>query len=251
MNRPSTSSILIIVAIIILMLSAITIIYFTSLNQIDHHQEKDEYGEEVLILERTYTFSSPEILEKQQETFISIREADLNSIHDQWPVLPVNITTFTFPMGTIIHDVQVSYSEPEDISIPYPLSYGSCSTLTSESEDIYTSSDMYPSTFVTTHLGGGVSEDGYSTFLTISIYPVTYTPTRNLIHFIDNISIRIIYEEPEQSFITGNRYDLLIVTPQSFSNALSDFVDHKNARGVRTKLTTLDDINDEQDEGRD
>jgi hypothetical protein len=202
------------------------------------------------MIEKRYHFSNPEILERQQQIFISVKEADLNSIHDQWPVLPVNITTFEFPLGTIVHDVQISYPRIENISIPYPVSYGSCSTVTAESEEIYTTDEMYPSSHVSYHLGGGIYNDEYSTLLTISIYPVTYTPKEDLIHFVDNITIKIIYEEPTDLFIPSDRYDLLIIAPQTFENALSELVDHKNSRGIRTKLITLDEIEEEQD-GRD
>jgi len=153
MKKSITSKTGIITVIILLILIAIAIILFPTVNNKDHHDDNQPLFEGLSFIEKKYHFSNPEILEKQQQTFISVKEADLNSIHDQWPVLPVNITTLNFPLGTKIHDVQISYPRIENISIPHPVSYGSCSTVTAESEEIYTTDEMYPKSHVSYHLG--------------------------------------------------------------------------------------------------
>ena len=40
-------------------------------------------------------------------------------------------------------------------------------------------------------------------------------------------------------------YDLLIIAPPKFVNALDPLIDHKNAVGIATRLVTLDEIYDE------
>jgi len=42
--------------------------------------------------------------------------------------------------------------------------------------------------------------------------------------------------------MTDEDYDMLIVSPSSYSTALQDFIDHKDNLGVKTKLVTLNDI---------
>ena len=213
--------------------------------QKDEKERVDE--QDISVIEKQYTFSYPEIVERKNNLNIYVKEADFNSIHDQWPVLPVNITTLEFNFGTKIKDVQVHLATTKPISLSKPVAYGSCSTFTEESKKIYKSNKMYPSNFVSYHTGGGLSKGERKTFLTLRIYPVTYSPGLNKAYYVDNVSIKIFYREPNEPLILSeNKYDLLIITPDMFVNEINPLVKHKNQRGIRTKIETVEDIEHER-----
>jgi hypothetical protein len=245
------SKILAIFLVLILAISAIGITLF-----IYEPEEKEDEKEELLpegvqCLERNYSFSYPKTVEDGDYLNIYVNEADLNSVHDQWPVLPVNTTTFELPFGTKIIGFETRLSSPMNISLSKPVSYGSCSTLTEESETIYKSSEMYPSDFISYHTGGGISHGEHKTFITVQINPVTLIPSENTALYVENVSFRILYKEPETPILDDvHKYDLLIVSPESFTRNLQDLIDHKNDNGIKTEMVTVEDI-EEKSKGRD
>lgn len=211
----------------------------------------DFLNEGFKVIQRNYTFSEPNIKEHNGLVNVYVDEADFNDIHDQWPVLPVNLTTFTFPLGTKIAEVIVTYNDPKNMTITENIAYGSCSTITDTSDEIYQSNEMYPSSFMSYHLGGGLLDDEHTTFLNIRINPVTYSPNKNLVHFIQNATITLIYKEPETVLIQDSEvYDLLIISPQSFVKNLEPLVNHKQDNNIKTRIKTVEEI-DSGNTGRD
>ena len=247
----STSKLLAVIFVLILMVSAIgiTILFYEP----EEKEEKKEIPlpEGVQFIERHYSFSYPQTVEDENYLNIYVKEADLNSVHDQWPVLPVNITTFELPFGSRIIGFETILSAPKNISLSKPVAYGSCSTLTDESESIYESSEMYPPRFISYHTGAGLSGRDHTTFITVQINPVTLLPSEKTALYVENVSFRILYEEPETPLLNNvNKYDLLIIAPQAFTRNLQDLIDHKNDNGIKTEMVTVEDI-EEENKGRD
>jgi len=211
-------------------------------------EEEDSSPEEILaeglsLVEKQYSFSQPELVEGKDVLNIYVEESDFNSIHDQWPVLPVNITTFEFPFGTRIIEFNSYYSPPQEISLSQMLAYGSCSTLTKESEEIYGNDIMYPSSIVSYHTGGGLSNGERRTFVTVRINPVTYLPAEDTAYFVENVSFEMIIKEPETPIIKDiDEYDLLIIAPEEFDKDLEPLIKHKNQNGIETELIFVEKI---------
>ncbi len=202
-------------------------------------------------LTKTFSFSEPEIEEDEGLTFVKVEEADFQSMGDGRPAIPTSITTIELPFGTKILGLKYECSEPENIPISKKISYGSCSTLTEEDKGIYQSSEMYPSTFVSYHTGGGLSENEHVTFLNIRVNPVTYTPSENEIHFVKNVKVTVTYREPETALLREKQqYDFLIISTNEFTKNLQPLVDHKEKQNIKTKLVTVEEIY-EEDKGRD
>ena len=200
---------------------------------------------------KNFSFSKPEIEEHESYVLVDIKETDFQSKGDGNPVIPLKLATIYFPFGTKIVSVEYEYSEPETIRLSKKISYSSCSTLTAENEAIYENESMYPSSFVTYHLGGGLYKDEYKTFFNLRVYPITYLPTKDKINFVKDVKVRIIYKEPENPILEDkNDKDLLIISPQKFTRALKPLVDHKEKNQIKTKLVSVEDINKEG-EGRD
>jgi len=200
------------------------------------------YEPKVLIL--NFEFSDPVIEEDDEFTYVSVEESDFNHIADGAPVLPVKLALQEFMFGTKIISVEYEIPTPEIVTLSKKISYGKCSPRgTDADEDIYGSSDLYPNNWVTFHTGGGLSYGDHKTFLSCRIYPVRYSPLNNQIQYINQISITITYQEPDQPLLDENAdYDLLILTPSQFRTALQPLVNHKNNFGFKTILVELSEV---------
>jgi len=187
---------------------------------------------ELLTLE--FSFSDPVIENDEDYIYISVEESDFNHIADGAPVLPVKLPLQEFMFGTDIISVEYEISAPVTIPITKKLSFGKCSPRgTDMDEDIYYSSNLYPSDWVTYHTGGGLSYGDHKTFLSPRIYPVRYSPLNDEIQYINHIILNITYQEPEQSLLNGNtEFELLILAPSQFIEPLQPLVNHKNGLEV-------------------
>ncbi|MFO7678391.1 MAG: C25 family cysteine peptidase [Thermoplasmatota archaeon] len=204
--------------------------------------------EGVEALRISYNFSDPVLVEyegiaRQGLTVVNVKETDFHSTGDGRPVIPVNLTTFTFPFGTKIFSVNYSYSTPNVINLSSKLSYGSCSKNTEDDPNIYQSPNMYPHDFVVYHTGGGLSDNEQKTILNIRVYPVTYLPSDKQILFTDHVELMVLYEEPETPLLSDiSIFDLLIIAPNKFSRNLQPLIQHKEKNNIKTKLTTTEEI---------
>ena len=233
------------IVVIILVSTYSALIFFNDKQKYEETEEDEQlilpYGVNTII--KTYNFSDPLIEEKEEFTVIRVTQTDFQSMGDGRPVLPVNLTTIEFPFGTEIVDLNYTYSEPKIINISKKVSYASCSTLTKDDKTIYLNDEMYPSDFVTYHLGGGLSENEHKTFLNIRVNPVIYIPVENKLHFINKVEIKIFYKEPSISILVdNNKFDLLIISPKEYSKNLQPLIDHKEKQNIKTILTTVEEI---------
>ena len=233
------------IVVIILVSTYSALIFFNDKQKYEETEEDEQlilpYGVNTII--KTYNFSDPLIEEKEEFTVIRVTQTDFQSMGDGRPVLPVNLTTIEFPFGTEIVDLNYTYSEPKIINISKKVSYASCSTLTKDDKAIYLNDEMYPSDFVTYHLGGGLSENEHKTFLNIRVNPVIYIPVENKLHFINKVEIKIFYKEPSISILVdNNKFDLLIISPKEYSKNLQPLIDHKEKQNIKTILTTVEEI---------
>ena len=197
------------------------------------------------MITQKYTFSYPTFGKFEEYTNVYVDEADFYDIHDGWPAIPVKTTTYEFPFGTEILDVIYEYSEPEAITLTKKISVGSCSTITGEDPNIYDEDTRFPSNFISYNTGGGLSNGTHKTFLTVRVNPITYRPADYEIDFIEQAKVTIIYEQPDDPLLENkDEYDLLIITVSDFKKPLQPLVNHKEKMGTKTKLVTLNEIQD-------
>jgi hypothetical protein len=250
-NKKMIKNIAIVIVVILLISAVAAVLVMQKPSDEKTFEETIILPDGVKLFTKTYTFSEPIIEENQGLTIVNVLEADFHSTGDGRPVVPVNLTTLTFPFGTKILSVDYKFTTPKEINVESKLSYGSCSVLTEDDKKIYENSDMYPSEFVVYHTGGGLSENEYKTMLNIRVYPVTYIPLVKQLLFTDEVQINVFYKEPETPLITDkNEYDLLIIAPNDFSKNLQPLIDHKEKQNIKTKFMTAEEIYEKFD-GRD
>jgi hypothetical protein len=200
------------------------------------------------------TSSEPTIKDNGKHMTIELEETTSHLIGEDKPDLPVVTKTYTFPSGTKIEDVKVTFSEPyeqiisKDIKPACVPQYISTELTkktmqnTGESRNIYSKEKIYPEKRFTYNTGAGLDHGEHVIFLSVHFCPMSYNPSENTLSISDNANIEITYKQPSNPIVSGDDYDLLIITPSEFSDELQPLVDHKNNNGISTKLVTLDEI---------
>lgn len=171
------------------------------------------------------------------------------------PLLPAYTTTKTYPLGTKILSVELNFDvgqvktmqlthkikpTPEPVPVGYNVE-GEVQYL--ESEQIYNSVNLYPSSWVSYVVNIGLDENNQeSTFLNIRSYPVRYSPATDTIKYIEgSATLKITYKLPTSPVTFGDEYDLVIITPSAFTDELQSLVDHKSPY-FSTIVKTTEDI---------
>ncbi len=138
-------------------------------------------------------------------------------------------------------------SEIKPASMLLPLSpdiISSASQGQIKDEQVYAMTSPYPETWYTSTVSCGLNKNNqHITYLTLHYYPIRYTPTSGTLLVAETADISISYKQPEITpFPQKAAYDLVIIAPDTFTNALQPLIDHKNSVGVETFLKTTEDI---------
>ena len=199
------------------------------------------------------TFSEPTITTNGEFVEIDMEGTNARLYHARQPVLPVYTTTMSLPFGTKILGIScetydiVTEQLPLKINpAPDPIISNEHSKVLIQKMDkkIYHTDEFFPDSWISYHTGAGLNDKNeHKTFLTIRIYPVRYNSVIDTIICAKKISITIDYKESENDpFPEMSSFDLLIITPFSFSHSLQKLVNHKNKNGILTTIATLESI---------
>ena len=203
----------------------------------------------------TINFSTPVIREKDSCISIDLPEKTINSWEKDKPTLPVVTKVYTFPFGTQIENVKVTFSKdikqtiskpiesPPELQIKY-VTHVANNIKNSKTLKTYSDIDIYPEHRYGYRTGAGLLNEQHVIYLTVDIYPVEYHPKENAIYYSTSVDIDISYVLPEKPVSFPDEYDLLIIVPDEFKSAFQRLADHKNNLDppVKTKLVTLNEI---------
>jgi hypothetical protein len=195
-------------------------------------------------------FSKPIIVEKGEFVTIALAESNADLWETDKPLLPLVSKVYTYPFGTIINDVQITFSNPTEIEItkkiepsPEPqMKSAVYKNQISEKEVSYQGIDIYPEEKFGYRTGAGLLGKEHVIYLSVGISPVQYKPNENKLIYHEIAEISIDYTLPAEPVIFGDEFDLLIITPAQFSSTLQRLVEHKDSIGIKTKLSTLEEI---------
>jgi hypothetical protein len=167
------------------------------------------------------------------------------------PMLPSVIYVFTFPLGTVLEDVDVMFSETTIHTaskkiIPFTSSaLGPTATESNYNKidsAIYSSSKIYPQERFCVQQGAGLENQEHVAIFSVECYPLRYMPADNVIEMSHRLDITIKCGIPGKVLIDVNEYDMVIIAPDEFSSALEPLIDHKNSYGIQTYLETTEKI---------
>jgi len=208
--------------------------------------------------EMTIDFSSP-ILKEDDSTYVRfvLGQEELYIMNPGKPLLPRVLETIELPFGVRnikiefvpvgLHEMSISKEIlPSPAAIPLSSMEGYVSPPKKDA-DIYNSSNLYPSSWYSYHVGCGLnSTDEHVTFVTINLYPLRYIPATGKICVIDSAALTLTYDTPGVDlFPQKSEYDLVIIAPATFTTDLQKLIDHKNNHNVKTYLKTTEEIYEE------
>jgi len=212
-------------------------------------------GEEASIDKKTVDiqFLEPKITEKETYLELNVDGANALLYNAGEPMLPMYTKTFSYPFGTKIVDIGCETGEVKNMVLSDKILPAPNLIIRGVNKDIpnyemneviYNSDSIFPDNWFKYYTGGGLDANSmHKTFLTLRVYPVRYSPVTDTIHYVENIDLKIVYEEPDTNpFPENSEYDMVIIAPSEFSDELQKLVDHKNSHNVATTLKTLEDI---------
>ena len=198
------------------------------------------------------SFSKLTILQKDEYVQLSFGDSDSSLIRENKPLMPMVCKTYSFPFGTIIDEVTVSYQETyqqilTSKIIPSPKTSYISTEIPIKQDDRYTDYsilDVYPEHKHEYTLGSGFYRGEHVIILNVILYPVQYYPNSDTISYTPQVTIDVTYTLPKSNVFALDEYDLLVLSPSEFSDELQPLIDYKNNDGIGTILKTLDEIPD-------
>jgi hypothetical protein len=171
------------------------------------------------------------------------------------PLIPKLVRHFELPFAAT--NVMVSLTVPgwheqtlSGVVVPaqdhvsYGLSNDAAHVDVQRNNEVYTSSQLYPSTWFSYHVGCGLNETLCRvTHVTVEAYPLRYRPADDTLVVAESLVVEITYDQPASSVVSGcDAYDLVIVAPSVFSSELARLVEHKNNYDVATLFKSTEEI---------
>ncbi|MBS3802752.1 MAG: peptidase C25, partial [Candidatus Thermoplasmatota archaeon] len=180
-------------------------------------------------------------------------------LHPGAPILPKKNIQFELPFGVtdISIDVMLGSIEEEILEKqiqPAPAiqsfnpSYERFKKPV-KNQAVYNSNIVYPDQWYSSNVVCGLNDNSeHATIITVQIYPVRYQPKANVMFQLTSADVKVTYQEPEdEHFVGTDDYDLVIIAPEIFTDALRFLVDHKNNMGIETFVKTTEEIYNEYD----
>jgi len=209
--------------------------------------------EEQIFFSEKITCSKPIIVKDDEYLDIELAEATTT-----WkvglPMIPVVKKTYTFPFGTEINSVKLSYSERSYINLDKPIRPASEFYETNIQGEINIEEKNFVSTIKETAIypqnsnfyktRAGLKDGQHVIYLTISAFPVLYHPNKDMISYSNDVKIDISYSINNEEFFPFQEFDLLIICPEKYVSKLENLADfnQKLEEKINTKIVSLDDI---------
>ena len=196
----------------------------------------------------TVLFSSVQYSEKNDSVNIELAEATSYLTTPNSYLLPVVTRVYTYPFKTKITDVTVTYTQIQEKIISKPVELAPQPVMDNTLEPMQTTTqknswDIYPEQLFNYHIAAGRDGDNLVTYLAVHLYPIQYLPFENTLRCSNEAEITITSIPPEtQTTLAYDQYQLLIIAPEAFSQALQPLVTHKTSKDMTTKLVTDNEI---------
>jgi hypothetical protein len=234
---------MIVLAIIILIffLSAIPSVNSNANNKTDMNSNPD-----FRFYSKTIKFSSPKLEDSKDSIKIIVDEASYYTQSTGKPMLPYTTFVLTFPLGTNIENIEISYSNPKQIQLDKPVklapSLNWYQTRNTPNDKLITLTNTnFELPWYSYQLGGGIDKGEHVTFLSFHVYPVNYDSENLVIEYINQVDIDVKYKTSQLLF-QEDIYSLVIISPSNFIPPLQKLADHKVENGLTTKLVSVDHI---------
>ncbi|MDI6916654.1 MAG: C25 family cysteine peptidase [Thermoplasmatales archaeon] len=192
-------------------------------------------------------FQEPKI--NAEGEYIKISVDNCSFLFDEGkPLLPKKTLVINLQFKTNVSSVYIDVKTKEKMLnkklmlSPSPIPLGN-----QNSDDLnQVLSKIYPEEWYQYNILAGIDPETNkeTNFLIIHFYPVRYIENENKIVYATSANIKIRYNEEKISKDVGGKglYDMVVISPSSFTTILEDFAEYKNSTNIITKAVTLDEI---------
>jgi hypothetical protein len=221
------------------------VLFFSGFGIVAGHEKQ-----EMQIISESIDITTPIIENYGEYISIDFIESTSHTMGKGKPDLPIVTTSYTFPLGVHIENIEVTFTDTYTQAIskeiqPAPIpQYISTELLkkTEKKNNVYSKENCYPEHRFTYSIGAGLYHNEHVIIVSIHLCPVQYHPYENILYISEGVDIKISYRQGNKPIFQGDTYDLLILAPTDFSDELQPLVDYKNNHEIATKLVTLEDI---------
>ena len=202
-----------------------------------------------LIRSDTISFTDPKIEQDALGSYISFQETQHYLHTPGKPYLPTFLVTYTYPFGTKIKQVTATFQQPIEYqlqiplkSMPRPVMAYQNKIISMDAEQLdYQKTKEYVAT-MNYFIDSGIKDEEHLVFLNVYITPFTYHSLDNRIKMYQTVTIDITSEESILPVTFPTEYDMVIIAPSVFSQAIQPLIDHKNSIGLPSFLKTTEEI---------
>ena len=208
----------------------------------------------------TISLSAMQLVDTGDYLSIQLAESTSLLMNTGEPVIPKITQVYYLPFQSRSIQVSVDFSQPSTQVLgkrirPAPQvvidGKDTTDTLVTPSETVYQSSEIYPASSFTYSTSTGLVGTDHVVLLSVTVYPIRYSPLENTLFVSEEYKITVSYEQPTHPMLFSNTYDLLVIAPDEFAEALQPLLTHKNAMGMNATLITLETLYSQVTEGRD
>jgi hypothetical protein len=205
-----------------------------------------------IIQEFSYPLTTPVIRDNGPYTLVDLEEMTSYLMEEGKPMVPVVTKTYTYPVGTVLDGVDVSFVT-QSFKVPYKIQPAPCPVSLSDTtipqaaidpqpdSTIYNQAGLYPKDSYRIRTGVGLKDGERVLYVNVDCF-AQYEPLQDTIYVPTDIEITLKYNLPKYPLFTADEYDLLIITDETFKDALQPLVNHKNDHGIRTIVETTQEI---------
>ncbi|HHH80270.1 MAG TPA: peptidase C25, partial [Thermoplasmatales archaeon] len=222
------------------------------------HEASEKYGVDRMV--KTSVVNIPPLsLKDLSNGYVELHMNGVSSylLKPGCPELPMVVKTFELPFGVDNVEVKLNPGGIDEYPVAekvkpapamLPLNLETDGTVENrENKEVYESMEPFPSNWYTYRVGCGLNKEMKRvTFVNVHIYPVRYSPGLNELYVASKANLSISFDKPKTGFFPRNtEYDMVVIAPSVFSEALQPLVEHKNNHNIKTVLKTTEDIYDE------
>ncbi|MEA2054555.1 MAG: C25 family cysteine peptidase, partial [Candidatus Thermoplasmatota archaeon] len=239
----------------IISIISVCVIIFGGVSGVAMNADMDTLDAETTSKSMTIDFTIPTLVEGDNSYVqLFFDEEGLYIMNPGQPMLPRVLNTVELPFGVRNVRVEVAPKRIQEMTIsdeimpspaPAPLSPMKGYIVPPRKDGaIYRSSNPFPSSWYSYNVGCGLNADGkHVTFVIVNIYPIRYAPAIGKIYIAGSADITVTFDNPEKAILPKtSEYDLVIISPSTFSSILQKLVDHKNNHNVKTFIKTTEEI---------
>ena len=210
--------------------------------------------DETQLNKNTTIISKPVFEETNNYLNVNLKEATSTNMETGKPMLPVITHVYTYPLGTIIKDVDVEFfgvkeyvlskkimPAPEPVPLLPTVSYQASGNVVDER--VYLSNALlYPEERYSVRKAVGLNGEDIVLYLTVRCYPVQYSPMQDTLYASEKIDIKVEYQPPANPVVFPDVYDMVIITAEKYQTYAQELAEHKNTVGIDTTVKTVESI---------